>query len=73
MAKTACKCGNLIRDDDPDFSLILLPYREFDDVEADAGMLLGRGIDGLRCSVCGRLWVFWDEGGNPVEYVEVRD
>lgn len=73
MAKMACRCGNLIRDDDPDFSLILLPYREFDDAEADSGMLLGRGTDARRCNVCGRLWVFWEEGGNAVEYVEVRD
>jgi hypothetical protein len=23
----------------------------------------------LRCPNCGRLWVFWDEAANPVEYV----
>ncbi|MFE5401489.1 hypothetical protein ACFQ9Z_08765 [Streptomyces sp. NPDC056580] len=73
MAKMRCKCGNLIRDDDPENSLILLPYKEFDADDVDAGMLLGRGTDARRCSVCNRIWVFWDEGSAATEYVEVRD
>ncbi len=72
MAKMRCKCGNLIRDDDPDYSLILLPYREFDSADADGTTLFGRGADARRCRTCNRLWVFWDGGGDATEYLEIR-
>ncbi|MEU9887498.1 hypothetical protein [Sphaerisporangium sp. NPDC051011] len=72
MAKMRCKCGNIIRDDDPDYSMILLPYREFD-ADVDGAMLLGRGVDVRRCRICNRFWVFWEEGSDATEYLEVRD
>lgn len=45
MAKIRCKCGAILRDDDPHD----------------------------RCQPCGRLWIFWDDYGEPSEYVEVRE
>jgi hypothetical protein len=72
MAKMACKCGTVLRDDDPDKSLLLLSRREFD-VERTSETLFGRAIDVLQCGTCGRLWVFWDEAAEAVEYVRAPD
>ena len=72
MAKMRCKCGALIRDDDPRQSLVLVPHAEFDE-DVDAGTLLGRGSITLRCAVCGRLWVFWDDSNQGTEYVEIHE
>lgn len=71
MAKMRCKCGNILRDDDPENSMVLLPYKEFDAVDVDGAALFGRGIDVWRCALCNRLWVFWDEAGQAVEYCEI--
>jgi hypothetical protein len=72
MAKLRCACGTVLRDDDPDTSMFLLTRREFD-VEEDGSMLLGRATLAVRCPVCGRLWVFWGDRTEGVEYVEIRD
>jgi hypothetical protein len=63
-----CKCGTVLRDDNPDDGLLLLSRREFD-VDLDAVLLRGRARDVSRCWTCGRLWVFWDKLGEPSEYL----
>ncbi|MFJ6995356.1 hypothetical protein [Streptomyces sp. NPDC003090] len=68
MAKMRCRCGNQIRDDDPDHSLVMNTHRAFEELDFDGTALFGRGVDMLRCVECGRLWVFWDEHGSPTEY-----
>jgi hypothetical protein len=72
MAKKRCKCGSTLRDDDPDDGMLLLTRREFD-VDMDSSLLFGQARELLRCSTCGRLWIFWIEGGAPVEYVKVSE
>jgi hypothetical protein len=68
MAKMRCKCGTLLRDDSPDLDYLFMSRREFD-VDLDATTLRGRARDIWRCWTCERLWVFWDIGGDPVEYL----
>jgi hypothetical protein len=68
MAKMACACGTILRDDDPDASLFLLSSREFD-VELSAVQLLGMARLVLRCPVCERLWIYWKDGERATEYV----
>lgn len=69
MAKMICQCETLLRDDDPDgSSLLLLSRREFD-VDLDSTYLFGLAKLVLHCPTCGRLWVFWEDGMAPVEYM----
>jgi hypothetical protein len=68
VAKLLCKCGTVLRDDDPEYGLLLFKRREFD-VDVDSILLLGRAREVWRCRTCGRLWVFWEPTGNAVEYV----
>ena len=68
MAKMICRCEMILRDDDPDCSLFLLSDREFD-VDKDSAHLFGLAKLVLHCPACGRLWVFWEEGKAPAEYV----
>lgn len=72
MAKIRCKCGVVLRDDDPQDSLFILSSEEFD-VETPAADLFGKAKLVIRCNSCGRLWVFWDEFREPSEYVEVKN
>lgn len=60
MAKMWCKCGEILRDDTPDWSFFLLSRREFD-VDKDSTLLFGQARLVIRCPACGRLWVFWDD------------
>lgn len=68
MATLRCRCGTVLRDDDPDEGLLLLTRGEFD-VDQEPEVLLGRGREVWRCWTCGRLWVFWEPLGDPTEYV----
>lgn len=68
MAKMICACGTLLRDDDPDGSILLLSRREFD-VDVDSSHLFGLAKMALHCSTCGRLWVFWEDGMRATEYL----
>lgn len=68
MATMRCRCGTVLRDDDPALNHLLFSRGEFD-VDQDSVMLLGRGREVWRCPVCGRLWVFWEPGGDPTEYL----
>lgn len=72
MATLRCKCGTVLRDDNPDDGLLLLTRREFD-VDVESVGLRGRARDVWKCWTCGRLWIFWDRTGDAVEYVEVSD
>lgn len=67
MATMKCRCGTILRDDDPDSDYLMMSKREFD-VDLDAGLLRGRARDVWRCWTCERLWVFWEMGGEPTEY-----
>jgi hypothetical protein len=67
-----CKCGTVLRDDNPDLDYLMLSQREFD-VGVDGAMLLRRARDVWSCWTCGRLWVFWEAGGEPSEYLPVSD
>jgi hypothetical protein len=67
VAKLLCKCENVLRDDDPESGLLLFRRGEFD-VDLDAVLLRGRGREVWWCSNCGRLWVFWDRGGEATCY-----
>jgi len=71
MATIRCKCGTILRDDDPDNSYLLFAKKEFD-VDIESVELLGRARDAWNCWTCGRLWIFWDPLGNPTEYVMVE-
>ena len=71
MAKIKCKCGAILRDDDPHDSLFILTSEDFD-VETPAVDLFGKAALVIRCKTCGRLWIYWDEHGEPSEYVEFR-
>lgn len=68
MAKTICACGTILRDDDPDDSLLLLSRREFN-VDLDSSHLFGVARIVLHCPTCMRLWVFWEDGKGPTEYL----
>ena len=68
MATMRCKCGTVLRDDDPSFSYLALSRREFD-VEEESTGLLGRATEVWRCPVCDRLWIFWTRADDPTEYV----
>jgi hypothetical protein len=72
MATIRCKCGTVIRDDDPDMDYLLMTRGEFD-IDLDSGLLRGRARDVWRCPTCERLWVFWDNGGQPTEYLRGGD
>jgi uncharacterized protein with PIN domain len=63
-----CRCGNVLRDDDPENSFMAFAKIEYN-VEIDSAELIGRAKDLWRCPACGRLWVFWD-GFNATEYVQ---
>lgn len=73
MAKLACKCGNVLRDDDPYFSYLLFRRHDYN-VELDSAVLRGRAYEVWGCPVCGRLWIFWDHGIGvyATEYVRHR-
>jgi hypothetical protein len=68
MATIRCKCGTVLRDDNPDLDYLIISRREFD-VDLDSIALLGRAHDVWRCWTCERLWVFWDRAGDPAEYL----
>jgi rubredoxin len=68
MATMRCQCGTILRDDDPDYSLLLFTWRQFD-VDVNSEVLRGRARAVWRCRTCGRLWVFWEHLGDPTEYV----
>ncbi|WP_329051126.1 hypothetical protein OG738_03410 [Amycolatopsis sp. NBC_01488] len=68
MAKMRCKCGTILRDDDPHDSLFVLEHDEFD-VDVSPEILLGRAQLVVRCKVCHRLW-FWGENGDLSEYLK---
>jgi hypothetical protein len=60
MAKMRCRCGAVLRDDDPANSFLL--FRDADyDVDLDSVELVGRGRPVSLCPTCGRLWVFWND------------
>jgi hypothetical protein len=69
LATIRCRCGALLRDDDPDEAYVLFSQRAYD-VGLDSALLRGRASDVLQCRTCGRLWVFWDKTGEPTEYVQ---
>lgn len=71
MATFLCKCGTLLRDDNPDFNFLIISRRQFD-VDLDSIALRGRARDIWRCWTCERLWVFWDLTGKPVEYLRAE-
>ncbi len=72
MAKIPCRCGNILRDDDPTFSGRLLRNRNCD-VELDSVALVGRSYEVWGCPICDRLWIFWERlGGKATEYVRHR-
>jgi hypothetical protein len=68
MATMRCKCGTVLRDDDPDLGYLMMSRREFD-VDVESIVLRGRAIDVWRCPTCARLWVFWEPLGAATEYV----
>jgi hypothetical protein len=68
MAKMRCKCGTILRDDDPQDSFFLLSHEEFD-LDVTSELLLGRAQLVVRCKVCQRLW-FWGEDGEMTEYLK---
>lgn len=72
MATIRCKCGTILRDDDPEEGLLMFTRRDFD-IDLDSGVLRGRARDAWRCWTCGRLWVFWEPTGDPTEYVVVDE
>ena len=63
-----CRCETILRDDDPDGSLLLLSRREFD-VDLDSTYLFGLAKLVQHCPMCGRLWVFWEDGMVAAEYL----
>ena len=70
MATLRCKCGTVLRDDDPDFGMLLFSQRDFD-VDMEAVVLRGRAKEVWQCRTCERLWIFWDVmGAIPTEYVK---
>lgn len=80
MAKLLCRCGTILRDDDPDESYVMNSWRQFDAVDEEvestdnpdvtaSSLLFGTGVPVRRCPVCGRLWVFWGKDGFATEYV----
>lgn len=73
MAKLACKCGAVLRDDDPVNSGHLFRYGDYD-IELDSSVLIARSYDVWGCPICGRLWIFWDHGVGvyPTEYVRYK-
>jgi hypothetical protein len=68
MATMRCKCGTVLRDDNPDSDYLLLSNREFD-IDVDSGVLRGSARNVWRCWTCERLWIFWDPRGEPTEYL----
>lgn len=72
MATMRCKCGTLLRDDNPDWDYLLMSRREFD-VDIGSGILRGRARDVWKCWTCQRLWVFWDPRGEPMEYLRASE
>ena len=73
MPKLLCKCGEVLR-----FGEIPCPiewrmisdskFEQFEGtVNAEDVYLASQTA--LRCPRCGRLWVFWDGGDAPEEYV----
>ncbi|MCF2533206.1 hypothetical protein [Yinghuangia soli] len=68
MAKIRCTCGEFIRDDDPQQSMLMLARADFE-VNSDPVLLFGKATLALRCPVCGRIWVFWDDSPVATEYV----
>ena len=72
MAKMICRCETILRDDDPDGSLLLISRREFD-VDSDSTYLFGLAKLVLHCPTCGRLWVFWEDGMAAAEYLPAAD
>ncbi|WIY01852.1 hypothetical protein QRX60_48935 [Amycolatopsis mongoliensis] len=68
MAKMRCKCGTILRDDDPHDTFFILSDEEFD-VELSGVLLFGRAQRVVRCKVCQRLW-FWAENGELTEYLK---
>jgi len=71
MAKFDCKCGAIIRDDDPAYSFYFLKNQDFD-VDLSGVELFGRSKLAVCCKTCGRLW-FWGEDGIFVEYARFQD
>ena len=71
MARFDCKCGTILRDDDPADSMYFLTNQEFD-VDLSAVALLGRSKLAVRCKTCRRLW-FWGEDGTFVEYIRFQE
>jgi hypothetical protein len=71
MAKIRCRCGAVIRDDDPRDSMFFLTNEEFD-VNLSSVELFGRAKLVVRCKTCARLW-FWGEDSSLVEYVKRCD
>jgi hypothetical protein len=71
LATLLCKCGTLLRDDNPDFDYLVMPKGQFD-VDLDSIALRGRARDIWRCWTCERLWVFWDLTSEPVEYLRAE-
>ena len=73
MPKLLCKCGELLR-----YGEIPCPieWRIISDskfaqfvgnVDAEDVYMATQTV--LRCPKCGRLWIFWDDGGTAYEYV----
>ena len=67
MATIKCKCGRILRDDDPDYRYLLLADRAFD-VEKPSVVLFGEADNVLLCPDCQRLWVFWHGGDEATPY-----
>jgi len=72
VAKFRCKCKTVLRDDDPDTSLLILSRRDFD-VDFDSIILFGRAIEMLKCPTCRRLWIFGNGFGNAPECYTPED
>ncbi len=72
MAKIPCRCGNILRDDNPTFSGRLFRNHDYD-VSLDSAVLYGRSYEVWGCPICDRLWIFWERaGGKATEYVRHR-
>jgi hypothetical protein len=71
VATPRCKCGTLLRDDDPVFSGLFFAHRDFD-VEVESAVLRGRAYEAWTCRTCGRIWIFWDRmSPQPTEYLRI--
>jgi hypothetical protein len=75
MPKLLCKCGEVLRYGEIPCPLEwrIISDSKFEEfrgtVNAEEIYMATRTA--LRCPRCGRLWVFWNEGDAPVEYVPV--